>query len=341
MRTGPVPGEGGELPPVGQSEPVVELYAATTSLVPTDLNELAAVAARTPLPLLILGESGSGKSHLARQVHELSSRARGPFVRISCACIPEGLFEREMFGHVRGAFTDAKESREGMFEAASGGTLFLDELGEMPLTMQSKLLTVLEEGYVRRLGSPREIPVDVRIITATNCDLRHMVQQHRFREDLYFRCAVLEFRTPPLRERRHEIPSLVRSLLERAMRRLGSVPTISPSAMHLLCTYSWPGNIRELENALLQAVAFTNGNLIEVEHLPSRLHQALLNTTSAGSVDDRNYRYAAPPDEAEEVKTIRAALRAEGGNRTRAARRLGMSRSTLWAKLRFYAGQLG
>lgn len=300
---------------------------ATTTVSPSccTITEFVEIAACSSDPVLLTGETGSGKTYLARRVHELSTRASGPFVQVNCAAIPDGLFEREMFGHMRGAFTDAKDSQPGFFEAAQGGTLFLDEIGELPLHVQPKLLTVLEANTVRRLGSHRELPLNVRVMVASNQDLRAMVQQRSFRADLFFRCAVLEFEVPPLRARASAIPHLVRDALSRDADARGS-GQISAEALELLCAYEWPGNLRELENALRRARAFARCGEIRVEHLPAdiRTPRAPAN------------RYVGPSDSADERESIRTALRASEGNKARAARTLGMSRGTLWAKLQRY-----
>lgn len=291
--------------------------------------DFARRAARNDEPVLLLGETGSGKSHLAAVIHRLSARARGPFHNVNCGAIPDTLFEREMFGHMRGAFTDAKESREGAFEAANGGTLFLDEVGELPLAVQTKLLSVLEERRVRRLGATHDTPVDVRVVTATNADLVAMVAGKQFREDLFHRIAVLRFRVPPLRERKRELPGLVQHLLERRGTG-GATPEVTPEAMELIRAYPWPGNVRELDNALRRAVVYAEQEPIGPHHLPEEIGIAAKAVAGEGAAPER---YVAPVDPEVERRMIVEALQAEGGNRTRAARRLGMSRSALWAKI--------
>lgn len=297
--------------------------------------EFAERAARTSESVLLLGETGCGKTHLAEIIHRLSTRALRPFTRVNCSAIPDTLVEREMFGHVQGAFTDAKEARAGLFEATNRGSLLLDEIAEIPLQSQTKLLTVLECRRVRRVGATYEIPVDVRIIAATNADLSRMVRQKQFRPDLFFRCAVLTYRVPPLRERRHQILELTRHLLQC---RGQSPPTVSPDALRLLCCYSWPGNVRELDNALRRAVAFADDGVIRPCHLPMEVRhtRVLGDQRHATSAEVTSCRYVAPDDRQREMEGIREALRQENGNRTRAARRLGMSRTTLWAKLKDY-----
>ena len=291
--------------------------------------DFARRAASNDEPVLLLGETGSGKSHLAAVIHRLSARARGPFYIVNCGAIPDMLFEREMFGHVRGAFTDARESREGAFEAADGGTLFLDEVGELPLAVQAKLLSVLEERRVRRLGATHDTRVDVRVVTATNADLVAMVARKQFREDLFHRIAVLRFRLPALRERRRELPGLVQHLLERRGND-GATMQVTPEAMELIRAYRWPGNVRELDNALRRAVVYADQQPIGPQHLPEEIRAAAATAAGEGAGPER---YVAPDDPDVERRLIEEALLAEGGNRTRAARRLGMSRSALWNKI--------
>jgi DNA-binding NtrC family response regulator len=292
-------------------------------------------AATCDHPILLLGETGAGKTYLAREIHGRGRRADRPFVRVNCAAIPDTLFEREMFGHVRGAFTDAREAGLGFFETAHTGTLFLDEIGEIAPVLQSKLLAVLEEGCFRRLGSPRETRVDVRVIAATNGDLPAMVRRKQFREDLFYRLSVMRFTVPPLREHPEEIPGLVQRFLARVAPPEAEPLSMTSEALEQICRYPWPGNIRELENALRAAAAFSHGGPIQPFHLPREVQTAssaraprALNDASPWSA-----RYAAPGSPDREAAMIRAALEAAGGNKTRAARSLGMSRSTLWAKL--------
>jgi transcriptional regulator with PAS, ATPase and Fis domain len=297
----------------------------------------AALVASSRHPVLLDGETGSGKTFLAREIHRRSARSGTPFVRVNCAAIPDSLFEREMFGHVRGAFTDAREGGTGFFEAANHGTLFLDEIGEIPLAIQPKLLAVLEEGVFWKLGAPREIQVDVKIIAATSRNLSEMVQKKQFRQDLFYRLSVLHHHVAPLRERRSELPELVRYLLQRNAGPGVHAPQISARAMHIILQYSWPGNTRELDNALCAASVFAQGALIEPEHLPHQIRDGLsLTSPEHGVHPETTVRYTAPPDPEQEVRVIEEALRLARGNKTVAARRLGMSRSTLWVKLQRY-----
>lgn len=291
------------------------------------------LAARSDAPVLLLGETGSGKTHLARCIHALSARSRGPFQSVNCGAVPEPLFEREMFGHVRGAFTDARETRPGLLEAAHGGTLLLDEVGELPPLLQPKLLAVLEDGIVRRLGATHGNVVDVRVIAATNADLGALVQERAFRIDLYHRLAVLTYHVPPLRARADEIPAIVADLLARRSHSRPAPPVV-PETVALLSAYPWPGNLRQLDNALRHAVAVAAGGELRPEHLPAWILEPPRNGNGNGaSPAAARARYAAPASDQTEREMIRHALREEGGNRTRAARRLGMSRATLWIKL--------
>jgi transcriptional regulator with PAS, ATPase and Fis domain len=305
------------------------------SLFPPQAERFARLVAPSPDPVLLQGETGSGKTRLARLIHDLSRWRDRPFVNVNCAAIPDTLFEREMFGHVRGAFTDAKESRAGLLEAASGGTLFLDEIGELPLNLQPKLLQVLEEGSLRRLGSTQATPARFRLVSATNRDLLEMMGAGRFRGDLYYRCAVLECRIPSLRERKPEIAAIVARILSRAPGSGGDAAILTPEVLAALCAYDWPGNIRELENCLRQALVYAEGGPVRPEHLPERVR--LCRTVRAAAARRARSTYTAPADTRAEREMIVHALHAEGGNRTRAARRLGMSRATLWIKLQRYA----
>jgi transcriptional regulator with PAS, ATPase and Fis domain len=291
-----------------------------------EMLDFARLAGSSNCPILLSGETGSGKTHLARLVHRCSSRARMPFVRVNCSSIPETLFEREMFGHVRGAYTDAREGGAGFLETAHRGTLFLDEVGELPLAVQAKLLAVLEDGVFRRLGSPRESVVDVRVLAATNRDLTAMVRERQFRQDLYYRLSVIQYQVPPLRDRPDELCRVVDTLLRRHSPTTAPV-AISEAVRELIRGYAWPGNIRELDNALRAALVFSRGASIEPEHLPPNVRAGAARACE---------RYAAPQDPEEESGRIRRALAEAGGNKAQAARDLGMSRSTLWAKLQRY-----
>ncbi|MCD6288062.1 MAG: sigma-54-dependent Fis family transcriptional regulator [Candidatus Hydrogenedentes bacterium] len=222
--------------------------------------------------VLILGESGTGKELVARAIHQMSPRADKPFVAINCGAIPANLLETELFGHKKGAFTGAVTDKKGLFEEAQGGTLMLDEVGDMELSTQVKLLRVIEERVMKPLGSTEQVPVDVRIISATNRDLETLIEEGAFREDLYYRLNVIPVRLPPLRERRDDIPALAYRFLERCTERLGkTVSTISPEAMELLEKYRWPGNVRELQNIIERAVALCSGTVIEPNDIAEKV----------------------------------------------------------------------
>jgi two-component system response regulator PilR (NtrC family) len=233
------------------------------------VHAMVGKVARSMAPVLVHGESGTGKELVARAVHELSSRAAGPFVAVNCGAIPETLLEAEFFGYRKGAFTGAVEDREGFFQAAQGGTLFLDEIGDLPLSMQSKLLRVIQERAVRPLGAVSEAPINVRIVSATHRDLGEEVHAGRFRQDLYYRLNVICINLPPLRERAADLALICAAVLERIARDAGvmPVPTISDAALRFLSGYAFPGNVRELENLLQRALAMSGGEIIEREDL--------------------------------------------------------------------------
>ena len=312
----------------------IPLSRAPSLLLP-DVGDFVRIASESGHPVLITGETGSGKTHLARLIHAAGPRRSRPFVRVNCASIPDTLFEREMFGHVRGAYTDARDAADGFLEAANGGTLFLDEISELSPQNQPKLLSVLEDGCFRKLGSPREIRVDVQVIAAANRDLSVLVGEKLFRQDLFYRLSVLLYTVPPLRARVDELPVLVEQQLQKNVRPGTPCPTVSRAAMALLRRHPWPGNIRELENALRAAAAFSMGGDILPEHLPPDVRGSAACGSAASAAQDTRGgdRYAAPAQAEDEAELIRSALHQAGGNKTRAARLLGMSRSTLWAKL--------
>jgi two-component system response regulator HydG len=292
--------------------------------------ELVRRVADSDATVLITGESGSGKEVVARAIHNLSPRKDQPFVAINCAAMPAPLLESELFGHVRGAFTDAKHARTGLFVQAQGGTLLLDEIGEMPLEMQVKLLRVLQERTVRPVGADHEIPVHARIIAATNKDLEVAVEEKRFREDLFYRINVVAIPVPPLRERQGDILVLAQFFLRRIAERAGKpVDGISEPAARLLVEYDWPGNVRELENCMERAVALSRLDQVTVDDLPSKLQEsreakmviATSSPTELVTLDEMERRYA------------RYVLAACGGNKTQAARILGMNRRSLYRRL--------
>jgi transcriptional regulator with PAS, ATPase and Fis domain len=318
--------------------------------------------APTDSTVLLLGESGTGKELIARSLHLQSHRTRGPFVPVNVAALPESLIESELFGHARGAFTGAAAERPGLIEAADHGTLFLDEIGDMPLATQVKLLRTLESSELRRLGETAMRVVDVRVIAATHRDLRQLVAEGRFREDLYYRLNVVQIELPPLRERREDIGLLASYFLERASARAGRAGcTFSPEATRVLEGYDYPGNVRELENAIEHAVAISEGTVITAADLPTAIRTPRLLPTgtpvppgreegraSAPHSDDSKVRQAAHDfggsDDPRatwsladvEREHIQRVLARHRGNATAAARQLGVSRTTLWRKLRQY-----
>jgi transcriptional regulator with PAS, ATPase and Fis domain len=289
--------------------------------------DLARRVAQVDSTVLITGESGAGKERIARFIHDESARTAGPFLAINCAAVPETLLESELFGHVRGSFTGASQDRAGLFEAANGGTLLLDEIGDVPAAMQVKLLRVLQEREVRRVGENRSRAINVRVLAATNRDLLADVHAARFRQDLYYRLRVVEIVVPPLRERRDDLLPLARQLLAASAKRFGKkVPALTPEAANLLLRYAWPGNVRELENALERAVALARSDRIGVDDLPPEIGTAI---PAVGLIGDE----VRPLAEIER-DYITAALRASGGNRAKAADRLGIGVATLYRKLK-------
>lgn len=290
--------------------------------------------------VLITGESGTGKEVVARAIHQYSTRNSGPFVAVNCGAIPADLLEAELFGHVRGAFTGAIRDRIGRFELASHGTLFLDEIGDLPPTLQVKLLRVLQEHQYQRLGESTTRTTHARIIAATNLDLRVALRQGRLREDLYYRLCVVPIEIPPLRERREDIPPLSLNLLSRITAQNGLVRRISPQAMKLLLDYSWPGNVRELANVIEYAVTVAGRETILPENLPQELKRSPVQMEPIGS---RTSRATVPssdgkPTEAlsEDLETakLRSILDAHQWKRSEAAQALGISRATLWRRMR-------
>ncbi|HTL61596.1 MAG TPA: sigma-54 dependent transcriptional regulator [Nitrospira sp.] len=302
---------------LGKSRPMQEVF------------ELIRRVADSPSNVLITGESGTGKELVAKAIHYNSDRRESPFVPVNCAAIPEQLLESELFGHMRGAFTDAKADRLGLFEEAQKGTIFLDEISELPLMLQAKLLRAIQEREIRRVGSTKSIAVDVRIIAATNLNLAEEVKAKHFREDLYYRLNVIEIRLPPLRERRDDIPLLVESFLRKcAKTNRKPLEGISESALALLIDYHWPGNVRELENIIERAVTLARGEKIMPEDLPP---------TVQGSRGDRKVLDDAAertlPLQEVEWEYIKKILEKTGGNKYQAAQTLGIDRKTLYRKL--------
>lgn len=300
-------------------------------------REFAAVAADNSEPVMIYGETGTGKTYLARIIHQLSDRCQQSFIQVDCGAIPETLFERELFGHVRGAFTGADRSSAGLLESASRGTLFLDELGELRPHLQSTLLRALDEGTFRPIGSSREVTLDARIISATNRDIDALVRSGKFREDLLYRCRVLEFRLPPLRHRMDEFDRLVEYMLSNVLAWNRS-PFVTDAAFRSLRSYHWPGNLRELNHALRHAIAYARDQPIAPAHLPAHVRHSPGRRRGDRSWDPGPYRsrYSAPESAEQEVAMILRALEQTNGNRSRAAKMLGMSRTTLWTKINMY-----
>src|SRR5688500_1779097 len=294
-----------------------------------EVVDLARRVAKVDSTVLITGESGSGKERIGRLVHEESTRAAGPFIAVNCGAITETLLESELFGHARGAFTGATQDRPGLFEAANGGTLLLDEVGEVSPGMQVKLLRVLQEREVRRVGENKARAIDVRIAAATNRDLAHGVAGGLFRKDLYYRLKVVELHVPALRERRDDILPLARVLLADAAQRMKrKISSLAPDAADQLLRYEWPGNVRELENAMERAVALASGNRVERDDLPEEVRHAFPNPVlSAGAVR---------PLDSVEKEYILAALDLNGGNQTRTAEQLQIGSATLYRKLKKY-----
>lgn len=285
-------------------------------------------AAQSNAPVIILGESGTGKELVARAIHERGHRKNGPYVQLNCAALNAALLESELFGHIKGAFTGAYRHRKGRFEAADGGSIFLDEIGDIPLSVQVKLLRVLENKQIERVGDHRSVDVDVRIISATHQNLVSLIDQQQFREDLYFRINVIPIRIPPLRERREDIPLLVNSFVQRLRGRTGKAITgLTSGALRHLMDYDWPGNVRELKSALEYAFVVAETGKIDLEHLPA---PAAETPTAPSSQGGRRGGAGA------EKQALINALRQTGGNQTQAARLLGINRVTVWNRMRKY-----
>ena len=293
--------------------------------------------ASTDTTVLITGETGTGKERAARAVHDLSARRSAPYVTVNCAALAEGVLESELFGHVRGAFTGATRDRAGLFEAAESGTIFLDEIGEMSLTLQQRLLRVLQEREVTRVGATKPIKVNVRVVAATNRDLRELVATGAFREDLLYRLAVFALELPPLRERRSDIPLFIARALDdlRAVAKNRDALACSPFAVRLLREFDWPGNVRQLFAVVESAAIHADFRRIETQHLPAELRTAAGNRANGNAVSALNdSRYRVNNDPAEERAAIEAALTETDGALARTAELLGMGRTTLWRKLR-------
>lgn len=299
------------------------------------VHDLADKVARSDSTVLITGESGTGKSFIARALHKASPRSSANFVSINCGAIPESLLESELFGHLKGSFTGADRNKKGLFREAEGGTIFLDEIFEMPLSLQVKLLHAIEEKAIRPVGAEQARKVDIRILAATNQDVKRAVAEGSFREDLYYRLNVVQIHIPPLRERKEDLPELARYFLETESRRLGlgREMMLAPGAEQALVDYSWPGNLRELQNVVARAIVLADGDEIRTSDLPAQiLHvdesepQGLLTAgQSGGTLRERVRDF--------EVRLIREAIASACGDRQVAARALGIGLSTLYRKL--------
>ena len=328
---------------VGHPDETLKLPPVSRGMV--DLLRLADRVAAADSSVLVQGETGTGKEWLARRVHASSSRSGGPFVTVHCAAIPEGLAEAALFGHAKGAFTGAVRSSRGHFEMANGGTLFLDEIGEIPPSIQVKLLRVLQDHTFQPVGGEREVKVDVRVIAATNRDLEHAVAEELFRKDLYYRLAVITLDVPPLRERVEDIPGLVSEYTRNIAVQLGRpAPTVPESTMEALTRYPWPGNIRELINALERAVLLNSHDTLALESLPPSVwangSRALDKGTTRSDAEQPGadqQSFAAARQEALahfEVRYLSSLLESVQGRVGDAARRAGMSPRSLYAKMR-------
>jgi DNA-binding NtrC family response regulator len=297
------------------------------------LEEVRLIAA-SPVPMvLVVGESGTGKQAIARMLHDLSTRASGPFVELNCSAIPENLVESELFGHERGAFSDARERKPGLVELSDGGTLFLDEIGDMGLGAQAKVLTFLEQRTFRRVGGTATRKVDTRVVAATNRNLEAMVAARTLREDLYYRLNAITVRLPPLRERRRDVAPLALHFLAQAARELGRrYDRIAPDAMSILESYQWPGNVRELRSVITRAVLLKEGDELLVEQLPMELVSAVLASPPQSHAVAPQGRVI-PTLEEMELTHIRRVLEIFAGNRTVAAQHLGITRQTLAKKI--------
>ena len=309
---------------IGTSAPILELRALLERIAHTDAT------------VLVTGETGTGKEVVARVLHQHGKRRNGPFVAVNCSALPEALLESTLFGHVRGAFTDARQARQGLFLEAHGGTLFLDEIGEMPASLQPKLLRALEARCVRAIGADSETPFDARIIAATNRDLDEAVQEGQFREDLYYRLNVLHVALPPLRSRGGDVIALAQHFLDHFARQSERpVLGISEAAARKLATYPWPGNVRELRNSIERAVALTRFDHIAADDLPDRIKNFEPRHVLVAGDD---LAEMAPLEEVERRYILRV-LQAAGGNKSLAAQHLGLSRRTLYRKLGEYGAE--
>jgi len=302
---------------IGKSESIKKVF------------DLMSKAAQSDAPIIILGESGTGKELIAQAIHKLGRRKEKPYVQLNCAALNESLLESELFGHVKGAFTGAIRTRIGRFEAAKGGDIFLDEIGDAPLSTQLKLLRVLEENKMERVGDHESIDVDVRLITATNKNLKTQIENGVFREDFFYRINVIPIEIPPLRERKEDIPLLVNYFIKRLKSRTGkNINGLHPSVLNFFMQYAWPGNIRELKNALEYAFVLTEKGLIEMNHLPK--------FEDAPVIPNSYERIVVNSDDPPKKVELILALQQANGNQSQAAKLLGVNRGTIWNRMKKY-----
>jgi len=292
--------------------------------------DLISSAAQSEAPVIIYGDSGTGKELVASAIHKLGPRRKAPFIKVNCAALSESLLESELFGHVKGAFTGADRTRVGRFEAANGGDIFLDEIGDLPLSTQVKLLRVLQEKEIEKVGDHRPLSIDVRILAATNKDLNRLMEEGRFRQDLYYRIGVIPIYLPPMRERREDIPLLVETFINRIRLKTDKPITgMSKEALDLLFHYDWPGNVRELINVIEYSFVLCHEGEIMPNHLPARVTGKEPRVTPKGRATKRQ-------SDDQERKRILQALESSGGNQSEAAKILGISRVTLWKRLKAF-----
>ena len=290
--------------------------------------ELVSNAAQSDAPVIVYGESGTGKELVARAIHKTGLREKHPYIKVNCAALNESLLESELFGHVKGAFTGAHRNREGRFEAADHGSIFLDEIGDLPLSTQVKLLRVLEEKVVERVGDQRPIHVDVRIISATNRDLQALIDKGRFREDFFYRINVIPIHVPPLRERTEDIALLARSFFHRIQMKSGKrIEGVSNAALDVLTSYRWPGNVRELKSAFEFAFVSCQASMIGPEHFPGHILQGEMQSSSSELVSTQTLQET-------KRQSLQNALRQSRGNQSEAARLLGISRTSVWQQMK-------
>jgi len=300
-----------------------------------DLFETIDNVAPTDSPVIIQGESGTGKELVARAIHDASNRREKPFIKVNCASLNENLLESELFGHIQGAYTGANRTRIGRFEAAHGGTIFLDEIGDVPLATQVKLLRVLEEQEIERVGDHRPIKVDVRIVSATHKSLDRLIAKGAFREDLYFRINVFPIKVPTLRERAEDIPAIVQHFIRQHNQKTGKkILGMTPEAMETFLAYTWPGNVRELRNAVEYAFVLCNSGGITANHLPVKIAGERPAACPDATPSSKNTRRRAEREELVRVLSL------SGGNRSEAARRLGVSRVTVWKRIKKHGIQI-